>query len=381
MMSKKTNLFIAVFVSVLIVIGFFIIFGDGISFFEMGRGRIEKVLKESKLKRVPVIFFAYSNREEKRGWRGLVAQNEVVGALDDFLSVIVPASLLDIFSVDGMGVLFVDFKGKKRFFEKRFLSSDEFLVFLTKMWDINQKMLKREHIAKKESIKINKIFREQKYLSAMRQCRKFLAVYSNTETAGAIRNLLDKCADKPQVKKHLDENRDIANRKLLLHSAQEANEYKEYYKFLRIVSMLEQKYPGTEEAKEAKKLKAEMEKDSRRKFKEANEFYMKKKFARAMEAYEAMHRNYKGTHWDLFISGKIQQLTADPQYQKYLKQVDIDYEAKVLFKQAEKHFKNKRYNLALKFYHEIVKLYSRSKYLIRAKQRIEEIQNIDSTVN
>lgn len=388
-MKKITKTFILSSISIALVVGFFVIFDKCPFLRKAGVSHIAEILNEAKHKRVPSVFFIYSDREEKRDWTKLVEEKEVDLQLDKFLYGIVSVSSFselytDLFEDDtAKGLLVVDFKGEKRFFEQRFLSSAELLNILNEMLVLNNEMVKQEHIAKKESIKINKTFKSQQYLSAMRQCRKFLSIYSNTEVSSEIRTLLNECGDKPEVVKHLENNRDLSNRKMLLHSAKEAMEYKKYYTFLRIVAMLEQKYPGTEEAEEAKKLKMEMELESREKFKKANDFYVGKKFARAMEAYEAMHRNYKGTHWDLFISGKIQQMMSDPQYQKYLKQVELNHQAKVVFKQAEKHFEIKRYDLALKFYHEIIKLYSKSKYILRAKQRIEEIQNMGkaSSVN
>jgi len=383
-MKKITKVLIFGSVSILLVAGGFLVTFDKCPFLrKMGASHVAKVLNEAKQKRVPAIFFIYSNREEKRDWKKLVDEKEVSQQLDGFLYKIVPVSSFselytDLFKDDAaVALLAVDFKGEKRFFEQRFLSSTELLDILDEMLVLNNKMLEREHIAKKESIKIRKTFKSQQYLSAMRQCRKFLSIYSNTEVSSEIRALLNECGDKPEVVKHLENNRDRANRKVLLHSAEEALEYKRYFNFLRIVAMLNQKYPGTEEAETAKKLKTKMETESREKFKKANNLYVAKKFALAMEAYEAMHRDYKGTHWDLFIAGKIQQMMSDPQYQKYLKQVELNHQAKVVFKQAEKHFETKRYDLALKFYHEIIKLYSKSKYIVRAKQRIQEIENIE----
>ena len=140
--------------------------------------------------------------------------------------------------------------------------------------------------------------------------------------------------------------------------------------------MLIQRFAKSEEANEARKLKDQIDEIAREEFKEAALLYDNKKYYEAYEKYLSLHKKFQGTHWDVYISGKIQQIDADPEFAQYKEKRAKDREMESLFNQAERLFEQENWDQAEQFYNTVLRFYPKSRFAFRSKKRIEQMNTL-----
>lgn len=341
----------------------------------------QRILAEVLQKKKPLVVFVYGNKNDQNALHELAERPAVKDKLSQCLSKTVKTSMVkqqysDLFTATETGVLFLNFKGERIDFTSGIPVDTALISLIDKLLDNHNKLIAREKSAGKEFLKARSVYQTKKYILAMEQLRKFLMVYGDSEYAREARSLLQQCSETPDVTEYLNQNRDKTNRKVLFNEAEENFSYHRFFQAEKAVTMIITSYPGTEEAQKAQEIKKKIEEYGREKYKEANKLYQQKRFDEAKEAFLSLHEQFKGTNWDLFISGKITQIEGDPEYAKYKKQVKINREAKTTFKKAEKQFAAKNWQIAQAFYAEIVKFYPQSEYVETAKKRIKEIDDL-----
>lgn len=340
------------------------------------------VINKASLTASPMIFFVYPDKL-KNEWRDVIRDEQIKKILEKFISQNVKSGYFlstawaPLFSeMKSDGLLILNYKGEKIDFYARFTPLGELVSIMENALEANAGLIAKEKQIRKKFETIKMIFDDAKYLESMRQLRKFLSVYSNSECAVEARDLLQECAKKPEIITHLKNNRDAANRKKMLYQVKESFEYKKYFNSEKLIGIILSNYPNTKEAQEAEKIKEKIAFYAQTKFKEANKLYSQRKYDQALEAYTLLHDQFKGTHWDLFISGKLQQIQADKNYRKYRDEQVRKYEALHIFRRAEKAFKTNQWDMAQRLYTSIMRFYPDTEFVKKSEQRIKKMNEL-----
>jgi len=341
-----------------------------------------QIIDEAKARTVPIAFFVYTCSKDKKKWIELTGDPQVKEKISMFIVKIVPVRFIknqfpEYYSKNPVSSLMIcDYKGRKISYHKGIIDKETLLTAIANALDYHEKLILSDQAAKKEFFKVKSVYDSKKYIIAMEKLRNYLYIYANSDYAKDVRAMLNSASQTPQVLDYLKENRDKTNLRLLLDRLKENYEYKRFFNVERIVSAIQQTNPGTQEAQQAQEIKEKMEEYAREKFKEINELYEKKYFIEAIEAYESLRTQFKGTHWELFIAGKIQKIQGDPQYHEYMKNAQSNREAKNILRRADESFENKNYDMAEQYYSAIIRFYKDSLFVQKAKQQINEINRL-----
>ncbi len=340
-----------------------------------------EIVKQARLERKPIVFFVYATSEEKSLFNQLTKNEAVKKRLSMVLSEYVKSpyfknTFSDLFRHTQTAILITDFKGDKCGFIKGIPAEQDFMNALDEALKKNDDLNRLERTAKKEFYKIKAVYDSKKFIMAMEKFHKYLYIYSDSDYASKARSLLHECSRKPEVTDYLAHNRDVTNRKVLLHEAEKNFQYHRFFQAGRMLDTIIKTFPDSEEAVQAKEIKNKIEQFGREHFQAANKLYSQKKFHEAKEAYLSLHEKFKGTHWDLFIAGKLKELEVDKEYLAFMEQEKINRRTKSIFKKAERHFSLKHWEVAKMYYLEIVKYYPSCQYVDQSKNRIDEIEQI-----
>ncbi|GEM_PF-2976906 len=383
MRSKLLLILVPVILLLFLFTGIYVIFCGRLPFSDfVSKNPAGELIEEAKTKNMPLAFFVYTSSKDKKAWNEIVNDTQLKDQLNRFITKVVPVKYIknqfpEYYSKNpSTSLMICDHKGKKISYNKGISDKESISVALSNALDYHKKLMIELACAKKEFFKVKSIYDSKKYILAMEQIRNYLYIYKNTDYGQEARELLNSASQTPQVLDYIKQNRDMTNLKALVYQAKECFEYKRYYALERIVAAIQQTNPGTDEAKEVQKLKEEMEKIGREKYKEANDLYNKKYFMEAIEAFESLRTRFKGTHWDLFISGRIQQIQNDPEYKHYMDDLQSNKEAKNIIKRADEAFNTKNFAMAEQYYFSVIKFYAKSPYVDRAKQRINDINRL-----
>ncbi|MDX9703196.1 MAG: hypothetical protein RBU23_09150 [Candidatus Auribacterota bacterium] len=344
--------------------------------------QMQDLLNKALVTRKPMIFFIYLP-DEKNVWDETLADQQFAGTFEKILTYKEPVSFFlktkwnqQIKSLTVPAILAVDYRNRFIRLQEGIPSSEELRSIFADVLLHHELMVAQDIAAKKELDKLKSIVENQQYIDAMDRLRTFLMVYENTECEVQARDLLNDVSVKPQVIEYLRSNRDAANRKVLLHKAQEDFRYKRYFNADRAISFLVQHFPNSEEAQAASEIKQQIDTIARDEFREATDLYNRKQYYQAYEKYLSLHQKFQGTHWDVYISGKIQQMDADPAFATYKERLVKDREAEGIFNRAEQLFEQEQWDQAEQFYNTVLRFHPKSRYAFRSKQRIEEMNTL-----
>ncbi len=344
--------------------------------------KMQDVVRKSYVARKPIVFLIYPAKE-KSIWDTLRNDQQLTDLFDKVHVYTQPVSFFEdskwkekVHGLNEPALLAVDYRNNLITMHEGLPDIDQLRDMFKEVFAYHDEMIAYDAIAKKELETVQKIIEEQRYVDAMQRLRTYLMVYENTELEAQARGLLNQISTKPQVIEYLRVNRDTSNRKVLLYKAQEDVRYKRYFNAYRAITMLTQHFPKTEEAKEASKLKEQIDEIAREEFKEASVLYDNKKYYEAYEKYLSLHKKFQGTHWDVYISGKIQQIDADPEFAAYKENRAKDREMESIFNQAERLFEQENWDQAEQVYNTILRFYPKSRFAFPSKQRIKQMNTL-----
>ena len=368
------------FFVLLIVIS--VVFGLVYTLFFVPHASFESILQNGKAKCQPVAVFLYESRQDKQHWRELMKESDVSQRLTSFIHDLLPASQMPkgiadvLFNAGTPGFVLIDYKERFVQYRQGIPEQDELRTLLNDTYLFNETLLEEEKKIGAEFEDIKTVFQKGKYILAMERLGTFIALYGDSAHVEDARRLLTQVSYTDAVKQYQDQHRDKNNRKVLLHEAEKYYQYKRYFNANHAISLLLSTYRGSEEAKKAEELKQTIEKEIADKFKAATMLYRHKKFDEVMDAYLSLNEQLRGTHWQLFVSGKIKQLRGDKEYLRYLEQAQQNREAKSLYRKGEKLLVDGKWDLAEHYYSEIIRFHSESDYFARARQRIMDIEKL-----
>ena len=340
------------------------------------------VLNKAVLTASPIIFFVYPDKQENE-WQDFLKDEQIASLSDKFVSQNVKSKYFNstvwspfLSDLKSSALLVLNYKGEKIDFYARLTPVDELTAIMETALIENAELIAREKEIRVKFNDIKKVFDEAKYLNAMRQLRSFLAIYNNSESTTEARTLLHECSKKPEVITYIKSNKEKANIKKMLYQAKEFYQYKKFFNAEKLSGIIISNYPNTEEAKEAQEIKNNIAKYVQTKFKKANKFFVEHKYDQAIEEYSALHEQFKGSHWDLFISGKLQQLQGDKDYRKFRDEQQRKYEALHIFRRAEKAFNKNSWDLAERLYTSIVRFYPDTEFIDQSKQKLKQMNEL-----
>lgn len=359
-----------------VVVGYFVFSRDTIL---TPTVTLRDIINKATISRKPIVFFIYPD-DNKDIWDTVPYSEEPFAGT---LTYSEPMSFFDQTKWHGQlgemtepALLAVDYRGRTIVLHQGIPSKDKIDEIARTVQGHHETMVAQDVAAKIEFTQIKSIYEQQDYINAMDSLRTFLAVYENTEYEQQARDLLRECSIKPQVIDYLRSNRDVSNRKVLLHKAKEDFRYKRYLNAQQAIGLLMNNFPGTEEAQEAAEIKEKMDAIAREGYQEANELYKQKKYFEAYEKFLSLHEKFRSTHWDLYITGRIKQIEADPEFQKYQKNLELTREAKGVFEHAEKLFEKEQWDQAEQYYNMVLRFYPESRYAFRSQQRLDEMNTL-----
>ncbi|MEW6535474.1 MAG: hypothetical protein AB1454_07610 [Candidatus Auribacterota bacterium] len=342
---------------------------------------METVFEQAYSSRKPLVVGVYSSHKQREMLRGLFAKKELDNDQETCMFRVLAVERLDenyrdmVDSEDPVLVMFT-FRGDDAAIIEGIPDMLELRGLLNELYGRNAQSLRELEEEQKQFYTARKLFEEQKYIQAMKQIRSFLYIYGSSEYTEEARDLLSRISETDAVKHHIDETQAKNVRRALLHQAKENMLFRRYFQAERILASLINSYAGTDEAKKAEELKQEIDTVARDGFRDANELYRAGNYYEALEAFSALHEQFKGTHWDLYIAGKIKLIEADPRFAESREKDTVNRQAKLRFEKAEEFFKTGTYDVAKLYYIEIARFYPNSDYTKRAKQRLAEIEEI-----
>ena len=340
------------------------------------------VINKAVLSTSPVIFFVYPDKQ-KNEWKNVLADEKIIKLQEQFISQNVKnkyfastswAPLLT--ELKTCALLVLNYQGEKIDFYARLTPVDELESIMETAVMENTELIAREKEIRKKFDDIEAVFDNGKYLAAMRQLRSFLAVYSDSDSTLDAKDLLYECSKKSEVITYIKKNKEKINIKKLLYQVNESYQYKKFFHAEKICGIIISNYPNTDEAKEAQEIKNKIAEYAQEKFKAANKLYQDRKYDQALEAYSSLHEQFKGSHWDLFISGKIQQIQSNKDYREFRDDQEREYEALHIFRRAEKAFEMNSWDLAERLYTSIVRFYPDTEYLEQSKKQLKRMNEL-----
>lgn len=362
--------------------GLYVLIHNKLPFQSVLSGPSVSNIKEDALRtEKPAVLLFFTTPEERQELDSLIESEDIIPYHDRINLHFIPHSVLfesysnSIANVS-YGVLLLNFRSRDAAVIEGLPPSTELSGLLDALIERNDEALKAYHAEKKAFFMAKHLVDDKQYVQALDNLRTFLYAYIDSDYASEARQMLNKVMKSDEVTEHLAGNRDATNRKILLRKAKESIDYHQYLQAERIIAALTTTYPDSDEAQEATAMKQKLDEYARTSFQDANKLYQQNKFIEAFEAFQSLHRQFKGTHWDLFISGKLKLIESDPAFQNHLKRTKNEIKAERRFRNGEKFFKAGNYDIAQMYYMEIIRLYPQSEFVTRAKERISHIDEL-----